>query len=238
MTLIKNKSLLCTLSLVFLAIEGWIGIQLFTQTKFSHVHLQFSAVALAFLFCFVFFESSKAYIFTQFALLFTLISDYFLVLRGAEEKTVAMIFFSIAQIFYFLRIYSEDTNQKRKKAHLILRAILCIASLPLTAVVLGDKLDMLAPITVFYFVNLALNVIFAYLNFGRSPILAIGLTLFILCDITIGISGLGMYFPLDKESLIYKIFYPGFDLVWFFYLPSQALLSVSLLTRRFARKSK
>ena len=170
MKLIKNKSLLLMLSAIFLTVEGWLGIQLFTESNFYYVHIQFSAVALAFLFCFVFFENSKSYIFTQLALLFTLISDYFLVLRGAEQKAVAMTFFSMVQIFYFLRIYSEDRSHKRKKIHLILRAALGIASLPLTAIVLGERVDIVALITVFYFVNLALNVIFSYLNFRKSPI--------------------------------------------------------------------
>ena len=58
------------------------------------------------------------------------------------------------------------------------------------------------------------------------------MTLFLLCDTVIGLSFLDGYLAVDKTSLIYRIIHPGFDLAWAFYLPSQMLLSISLLPKR------
>lgn len=231
MTIRKNDRLLWALSGVFLALEGLIAVQLFAGHPKDYARLQFSSIVLAFFFCFVFFDSSKSYIFTQLGLFFTLISDYFLILDNAEKKTLAMLFFSCAQIFYFLRIYFEDGCCNRKKLHFILRIYLSLCAMLLTVAVLGAKCDALATISIFYFTNLLLNVVFSYLNFKKSPILAVGLSLFLLCDITVGISALSMYFPTDESSLIFKLINPGFDLTWAFYLPSQALIAISLLPK-------
>ena len=69
-------------------------------------------------------------------------------------------------------------------------------------------------------------------SFSKNPLLAIGLVLFILCDTVIGLSLIDTYLPVAKDSLMYRIIFPGFDLAWAFYLPSQALLAVSLLPNR------
>ena len=46
------------------------------------------------------------------------------------------------------------------------------------------------------------------------------------------------YIAISKESLLYRITHPSFDLVWAFYVPSQTLIALSLLpTRRRQRPS-
>ena len=57
--------------------------------------------------------------------------------------------------------------------------------------------------------------------------MASALVLFLLCDTVIGLQVMGgMYLPIDDGSLLSRILYPGFNLAWLFYLPSQVLLAL------------
>ncbi len=234
--MIKSKKILLSLSVAFLMIEVILGVLLQTAQGAVPVNLRYTAVIAACLFCVLFAERSLSFIFTQLALLCTVGADYFLVYRTDMRQLPAMIFFSVVQIAYFLRLYFEDGNKTRRKAHLILRATLLAAVVGVTVAVLGQSLDAVAVVSMFYYANLVLNAVFAYVSFGKNPVLAIGLTLFILCDTVIGLSLIDTYLPISESSLIYKVIYPGFDLAWAFYLPSQALLAVSLLPNRLKRE--
>ena len=130
------------------------------------------------------------------------------------------------------------SRKSLRRFHITVRVLAIMAALLICRIVLGDGADALSMISMFYYANLVLNAIFAYIRFKNSPMLAIGLTLFILCDTVIGLSSLKHYFPIDKSSLFYKILHPGFDLGWAFYLPSQALLSASLLPTRLEKKCR
>ena len=146
-----------------------------------------------------------------------------------------MLFFSAVQIAYFLRMYFEDESRIRRRVHLILRVALSALAVGVTVIVLGKNCDAVAAVSMFYYANLILNAVFAFVSFGKNPILAIGLALFVLCDTVIGFSLIDTYLPISEGALIYQIIYPGFDLAWAFYLPSQALLAVSLLPSRCRR---
>ena len=234
--MIKNKRLLILLSVIFLVTEALLGILLQTAQSSIPINLRYTAVVFACLFCVLFAEKSLSFLFTQIALLGTVGADYFLVYRSDMQQLPAMIFFSVVQIAYFLRLYFEDGNKTRRKVHLIVRVAISAAIILVTFAVLGKSTDAVAAVSMFYYANLVLNAIFAFISFKKTPIFAIGLLLFILCDTVIGFSLIDTYLPLAEDSVIYKIIYPGFDLAWAFYLPSQALLSVSLLPERIRQK--
>ena len=66
----------------------------------------------------------------------------------------------------------------------------------------------------------------------KSPLFAIGLVLFLLCDTIIGINvASGAYITISEASLLYKITHLPFDLAWVFYIPSQAFIALSLHTK-------
>ena len=234
--MIKNKRLLILLSVIFLVTEALLGILLQTAQSSIPINLRYTAVVFACLFCVLFAEKSLSFLFTQIALLGTVGADYFLVYRSDMQQLPAMIFFSVVQIAYFLRLYFEDGNKTRRKVHLIVRVAISAAIILVTFAVLGKSTDAVAAVSMFYYANLVLNAIFAFISFKKNPVFAIGLLLFILCDTVIGFSLIDTYLPLAEDSVIYKIIYPGFDLAWAFYLPSQALLSVSLLPERIRQK--
>lgn len=222
--------------MAFLCVMAVLGVLLQTVQGSVPVNLRYASVVLACLFCVVFAEKSASYFLTQLALIFTVGADYFLVYRTDMLQLPAMLCFSVVQIAYFLRLYFEDGSRTRRRVHVILRAALSLAALTVTVAMLGRTCDAVALVSMFYYVNLILNAVFAFASFGKNPIFAIGLLLFILCDTVIGLSMIDAYLPVAQDSLLYHVLSPGFDLAWAFYLPSQALLAVSLLPSRWKRE--
>jgi hypothetical protein len=95
-------------------------------------------------------------------------------------------------------------------------------------VVLGNKTDALAVISVFYYVHLMMNIVDAVIMRKAEPLLPIAFILFILCDTVIGLQVMsGGYLPIAEDSLLYRILFCDFNLAWLFYLPSQVLISLS-----------
>ena len=236
--MIKNRKALIALTAAFLVAESALGVLLQTSQDEIPINLRYTAVVLACLFCVLFAEKSLSYLFTQIALVCAVGADFFLVFLPEMKQLRGMLFFSVTQIAYFLRLYFEDENRIRKKVHLITRISLSAAVMLITACVLGRNTDALALLSMFYYANLAMNIIFALADFKKNSVFPIGLILFILCDTVIGFSFIDMYIPLSEGSLIYKIIHPGFDLAWAFYLPSQALLAISLLPPRLKKSHK
>ena len=99
----------------------------------------------------------------------------------------------------------------------------------MTPAVLQASTDALALVSMVYYVNLILNLLFSFLQFRKQPLLSVGFLLFLLCDTVIGLNMLDAYLPISRESLLYAVIDPGFNLAWAFYLPSQTLLAISLL---------
>ena len=227
--MIKNKKIIIAFTAIFLTVEIILGILLQTVQNSIPINLRYTAVIIACLFCFLFAEKSLPFLFTQIALLCTVGADFFLVYLEEIQQLPAMIFFSVTQIAYFLRLYFEDQNKTRRKIHLIFRTVASFLILLITFIVLQKNTDAVALVSMFYYANLILNAVFAFISFKKNPIFAIGLLLFILCDTVIGFSLIGTYLPIAENSFIYKIIQPGFDLAWAFYVPSQALLAISLL---------
>ena len=67
-------------------------------------------------------------------------------------------------------------------------------------------------------------------------ILAIALVCFAVCDTFIGFANIGPYMSISEGSLIYKLLSSEIDIAWAFYVPSQALLSISLLTQKIKKR--
>ena len=232
--MLKNKRLLIALSLAFVIIEIALGIII--QTPHSNNYIQYFAIALACVFCSIFFEKSKSYLFTQIALIFTVLADFFLVYLYPIEQLNGMIFFAGTQIAYFLRIYFEEQNAKIRKIHLRTRIIASIVAIVATFIVLGKNTDALAIVSIFYYANLILNIVFAFINFKNEQILAIGLVFFVICDTFVGFGSIGPYMTLSEGSLIYKILNSGVNVAWIFYVPSQMLLAISLLPNKIKKR--
>lgn len=228
--MMRNKTLLAASTALFLAFETLLGIRF--QIGDHGALLRFASVVVACLFCALFFEKSWAYLLTQLALLLTVCADWFLVLPSPPDQLPGMLFFSVAQLAYAARLYLSEEDPKLKKGHIPARAILSGVALLATALVLGKGTDAVALVSLFYYANLILNLVFSCTQFTKHPLIAVGFILFICCDTLVGLAFLDGYFAIAADSLLYRIIHPGFDLAWAFYLPSQMLLAVSLLPMR------
>ena len=217
---------------LFVMIEIVMGCLLHLSSGRAVEFYSMCSILFCALFFVLFFERSHDYFLMQIALLCTLGADYCLVWLKPYRQLPAMCLFLIVQFSYFLRLYWSDDNQLRKKWNLILRGAFSVAILIVTIAVLRDKTDALALISMLYYVNLLLNIVFSFVMWKKNPIFALGLFFFILCDTLVGLSVLGEYFVIAENSVLYRIIYPGFNLAWAFYLPSQVLLTLSLLPKR------
>ena len=216
---------------LFCTAELALGILVQITSGHTLISASYAVVLLACAFAALKFEATPRWTFTQAALLFTVCADYFLVVRGAEQQFLAMMFFSVTQLAYAARLLLESRNKTLRRVHIGLRIGIPFAVLGATLLVLGKNADGVALISMFYFANLALNVIFAFLQWKRSRLLAIGLALFLCCDVFIGLSLIEGWLPLTKGTLLYALAHPGFNAAWLFYVPSQALLALSVLPK-------
>ena len=58
-------------------------------------------------------------------------------------------------------------------------------------------------------------------------LLPVALVLFLLCDTVIGLQVASMgYLPIGEGSWLYRVIFPGWNMAWAFYLPSQVMLAV------------
>ena len=234
--MIRSKTALVALTIVFFVIEASLGVLLQAAQSHIAINLRYTAIIMAVVFGIVLAEKSLSCLLTEIALVATLAADYFLVYLSEMKQLPAMLFFSVVHITYFLRLYHEDKKPSRRITRLALHPSLSLAMLGVTLAVLGENADALSLVSMFCYINLILNTVFAMITFRQNSLLAIGLLLFLLCDTVIGLIFLKAYLPISPESLIYTVLYPGFDLAWAFYLPAQTLLAISLLPKRLGKR--
>jgi hypothetical protein len=93
--------------------------------------------------------------------------------------------------------------------------------------------DVLLFISVIYFVNIFFNMLtalqYAICNNTRRKhiiIFAVGMVLFFLCDINVGIYNISGYISLES-SVFDRIYQFSTWAMWFFYLPSQIIIVCS-----------
>lgn len=172
---------------------------------------------------------------TQGALLLTLAADAVLVLCLSPSLAVGMLFFSVVQLLYAVRLVWQ-TPPRHRGWLLALRGAVSLLALLATTVVLGEGCDLLALLSLFYFSNLLVNAATALALARRGPFLAMGLSLFVFCDLFVGFSMLGQYLP--SESLPAFLTHPPINMAWVFYAPSQLLLAISPLDLRLRRKKE
>lgn len=190
--------------------------------------VRYLVIIFAFVFSLLFISREKNSYLTVGALAFTLIADLFLVMFDPARQLAGMIFFCGAQFFYAARVHFLIESKAAKNITLVLRTTAILTVQIVTVIVLGDAYDALSAVSMLYFTNIILSTVFAFIHFKKQPLYALGMLLFVFCDIFVGLSGaLGTYLPVSKGSIIYKIAHPPFDAAWMFYAPSQTLIAIS-----------
>lgn len=229
-----KKRLPYLLALLFILVE--IGFGFYIQLGSNNVPVvSYVSVVLAFLFVIYSFKKDFSWLFTACAMVMTLCADIFLVLADPKEQVLAMVFFNFAQIFYALRLFYSQTTKTSRIVQLVIRLSLCVFSVALTFIVLGDNVNLLSVISIFYYANLLTNLVYAFLT--HDYIFGVGLICFAFCDAFIGLNVLANgIFTIPEGSFLYTLLHLGFDPVWAFYLPSQTLIALSTLRHKLKNK--
>ena len=151
------------------------------------------------------------------ALALTAGADWFLLVRN-DNYPVGVALFLCVQTVYYLRLRLNGTP-----AAYPLRAGLALAAgLGLYGLGLASPLNLLAGL---YFSQLLSNTVLAWTQKGgRWRIFATGLTLFVGCDVCVG-----LFNALPAASPLYPAVSLG---MWLFYLPSQVLIALSALPEK------
>ncbi len=186
------------------------------------VYSSFSAIVLCFAFSALHLKSGSKLITAGLAC--TVAADYCLVVCTPALRLPAMVFFLAAQSFYAVRLYKQNKNTILLYTRIGITALavgICIA-------VLRERVDLLALVSLCYYAALVCNLICAFTDFRHNKLLAIGFVLFLLCDTVIGLQVASEgYLAISQQSVLYRILFMDFHLSWFFYLPSQVLISIS-----------
>ena len=221
----------------FLALDiTGIGISLSNRIKFSVVVLCL---------CYVLLRRSKdagkELLLLRLALFFTVVSDLIILFMEYSYYFYGMIAFVLVQQLYgvrlSLKLHLGDRAAGSNK--LIILTLLRIGIQVAVSVLiyimlyyLGISLDRLIIVTVFYFVSLVTNTVYSIritiLQRGvrSNLIFALGMIMFLLCDINVGLFNLTDFVTLPEHisEVIYSI---SSILMWTFYAPSQVLIALS-----------
>ncbi len=229
--LIKNTKIIQISVAVFAAAEIVLGTLIQLGVGDTNL-ISFSSVVLAFLFSLLFLSKKADAFLTAGALLFTVCADYCLVVMPSEPRLVAMVFFNTTQILYCIRLLLEE-DKKTRIANISLRIVLIAVALTASFILLGESNDALSVISLIYFANLLSNIVFAFVGYKKFLLFAVGLVLFSLCDIFVGFSVLvDVYLPSTQSPILNFLAHPVFNFIWFFYVPSQTLIAISILRSR------
>lgn len=206
---------------VFLVLEAILFWFILTTGGQTLVTCEYMAIILCFVYAAL--TCRKHTLLILAGLAFTLGADYFLVVANPMEQLWGMVFFMGTQTMYAIYLHLQTRN----KILLISRVTLIVLAEGIAWIVLGDKLDPLAAVSMYYYANLIMNLIEVFSVFRKERLLSFGFLLFFLCDTVIGLQVAGSgYLAIEEGSLLHQIIFMPFHLSWFFYLPSQVLIAL------------
>lgn len=161
-------------------------------------------------------------VFLTVALAFTAVSDLFILVKNTDYE-VGLCTFIIVQALYFARI-----SLTRKKFSILscgLRVGLIVALIIFLAVM--DGISFLTVLVAIYFPNLVINAVDAFFLIKKDKrylLFAIGLVLFIGCDVCVGLYNFGSFLSVGISKQAEQAFNKA---IWLFYTPSQVLIALS-----------
>jgi hypothetical protein len=234
--MIKEKSRLSNFDLtaliLFVLFESVLYF-LMHATDFGHFsEIAYLSIILATVFSFLSVRDSKREDhLVRLGMLFTLGADFCLVALTPARQLLGVIIFIFTQTSYFLYILAREQRRTRN-LHVLVRTAVSVVAILIALIVLGERTDWLSIVSVLYYSWLVLNLLFSLAD-KELRLFSIGLFLFALCDLSIGLVEIAdTYFGAEKGSLLYKIVNVDLNLAWIFYLPSQTIIPISLLFKR------
>ncbi|HHU55428.1 MAG TPA: hypothetical protein GXZ48_01890, partial [Acholeplasmataceae bacterium] len=176
------------------------------------IKLQFAGIVLCFIMSM--FLNGENKVFIRLGLFITVISDY-LILLTKTDYVISVFIFSFVHLIYGYKLYKE----KSIKSMIYIRLGLFIITEIIMIFLFG--FDLLLLVSTFYFINLLANCIHGVLNYKINLIFAVGIILFLLCDIFVGINNINEFINIPQ------ITFP-INFMWLFYFPSQVLITLSI----------
>lgn len=173
----------------------------------------------------------------QTAMLFTLISDLLILIL--DYYFYGVLTFIVVQLLHGLRLIIVDRGWHKNTAYIsaaLLRRILLQVAVTCVVCYLlllqGVIINQLLIVSVLYFIGILSNAISAVHIVVKDPkdkgnlIFAIGIFLFLLCDINVGVFNMSGFITLPQRT--YEVMYCiSSILMWTFYAPSQVLITLS-----------
>ncbi len=151
------------------------------------------------------------------ALVLTAAADWFLLVRN-DHYAVGVALFLCVQTAYYLRLRRLGAGS----GWFLRAALALLAGAGLYVLHMASPLNLLAGL---YFSQLVSNTLLAWSVKGRRlTLFALGLTLFVGCDVCVGLANSGLVPPGALRFVSIGM--------WLFYLPSQVLISLSALPDR------
>ncbi|MBR2070275.1 MAG: hypothetical protein IJ981_02500 [Clostridia bacterium] len=186
--------------------------------------VKYTCIITCLVFASTHFFASKDGKITTVALFFTLLADYFLLVKN-DNYLLGVSLFVIVQIFYRLRLILVFDKDNKANVKPYITAFCVFAT-----VIIAFK-DKLIVVVLTYFLFLLSNVIKAFCityktKSKRALAFLVGLVLLALCDVCVGLSNLWQYVKITRQ--ISRIMAVSSRLSWVFYLPSQVLVSLSI----------
>lgn len=225
----KVKGFKICISIIFaLLILGAWGYVIWRGEPWDRRYLGYGAIALCFLFSLIFIGKSSKKIFITFALATNVAADYFLVFSkdcGTEKyKLIGLCVFLGVQFFYFLYTLFVQRNNAARAVNFALRAaaILVVVLILRTRLSLGVK-EQLA---IIYIANSVITLLVMIFHAKTEWVAAIGMFLFILCDVCVGLNE-GGFDVLGITSGWFYEFIMSHDCAFWFYTPGIFLISLS-----------
>lgn len=139
------------------------------------------------------------------SMIFTLIADYFLLVINSYYE-IGLLSFIVVQMCYIY--FLGNISNKHLKTYLLIRVVFVIFGSIILYI--SNNMSILNELVLIYFSSLLISAVQSW--FSGNKVLAIGLSLFVCCDICVG---------LHNISATYTV---ASFLMWVFYLPSQVLI--------------
>lgn len=218
----KDRPAAPILTALFLAAEAVIYAVFLTMDILSlgsTILWKASAIALCLLFSLLRALQGREGLVTL-AMAFTAGADWFLLVRN-DHLMVGVALFLCVQAIYLIRLRRLGAPQ----AYWLRAGLALLAGLGLYALDMATPLNLLAGL---YFSQLLSNTLLAWTIPNRR--FALGLTLFVGCDICVGLFNSGLV-----SGALYQIVSVG---MWLFYLPSQVLIVLSALPKEVPHENK
>ncbi len=227
----KDKSQLLFIILQLIMYISFMSLDIINYELYQISNLlKFSSIVL----CFLYVSNSLKHRMNKrdsyillFAMFFTMISDWFILIR--DSYTLGLVTFIIVQFLYFIRIHVY--NKTRYAFMLVIRNGIISTFVIFIMIKNNIKLEMLLSLAIVYFITFLFNIFDSSIIFIKHrkkefSFFLLGLVLFSLCDINVGLYNLMNFIQVNHKlfETIYSISFLG---MWFFYLPSQVILSIS-----------